>query len=50
MYLTNPSNGLIQYDRYSTPCVLNVNVTMNASMSPAIDNVTLQNIMEWFGS
>ena len=45
---TNPSNGLIEYDRYSTPCVLNVNVTINASMSPAIDNVTLRIL--WNGS
>ena len=45
---TNPSNGLIEYERYSTPCVLNINVTLDASMSPAVDSVTLRIL--WNGS
>ena len=44
---TNPSNGLIQYQRYSTPCVMLIVVTLNASVN-SVDSVALR--LLWNGS
>ena len=44
---TNPSNGLIQYQRYSTPSIMIIGVTLNASVN-SVDSVALR--LLWNGS